>query len=79
MTKLVVNELRDLTEQLSDFGSCCSTISSTDSDESVEENSENGGFKTMNEKKRIKTQKRMLKLTPGKEEFLKKPNLVEDN
>ena len=76
----MLNEVKDLTDRLSDFGSCTSELSessgsSTGGDESGEENLENGGFKTMNEKKRIKK----LKITPGKEQFLKKPNLVEEN
>ena len=71
-TKSMLSELRDLTERLSDFGSC---LSSSSDENSGEENSEIGGFKTMNELKRIKKKKRKLKLTPGKESFLKKPNL----
>ena len=69
-TKSMLNELKDLTERLSDFGSCLSSLSSDEY--SGEENSENGGFKTMNEMKRSKKKKRKLKLTPGKEEFLKR-------
>ena len=73
-TKSVLNELKDLTERLSDFGSCVSSSS----DDSEQENIENGGFKTLNEKKRIKKNKRKLKITPGKEDFLKKPNLTKN-
>jgi hypothetical protein len=73
-TKSVLNELKDLTERLSDFGSCVSSSS----DDSEQENIENGGFKTVNEKKRIKKNKRKLKITPGKEDFLKKPNLTKN-
>ena len=43
--------------------------SSEDSNDEVIEKEE--GFKTMNKKKRIKKSKRKLKLTPGKDEFLK--------
>ena len=33
-------------------------------------------YETMNDRQRKKRKKRKLKLTPGKEEFLKKPNLL---
>ena len=71
--------LKDIVDQLSEFGSAQSELSSSSSDESGVENSENGGFKTMNEKKRNRKMKRKLKLTPGKEEFMKKPNLSNSN
>ena len=54
-------------------------MSSSGDEYSGEENSENGGFKSMNEMKRNKKKKRKLKLTPGKESFMKKPNLVGSN
>ena len=71
--------MKDMTEKLSDFGSCMSDMSySSDStgDGSGEESGEAEGYMTMNERKRNKIRKRKLRLTPGKEEFLKKPNLT---
>ena len=72
----MLDDLKDITDKLSDFGSCMSELSDTSGDGSGEESVEVEGFKTMNEKKRNKKKKRKLKLTPGKEEFQKKPNLV---
>ena len=74
--------MNDLKEQLSEFGSCLS--SSESSGESGGDHSEidktaSEGFKTVNEKKRSKRNKRKFKLTPGKESFLKKPNLTGPN
>ena len=69
--------MRTISEHLSDFGSCLS-MSSSDGD-SMEENGASAGFQTLNEKKRNKKKKRKLKLTPGKDQFLKKPNLVYSN
>ena len=77
--KAILNEVKDMTDRLSDFGSCVSESSGTCSDDSGDESDIKGGFQTMNEKKRNKKTKRKLKLTPGKEQFLKKPNLVQDN
>lgn len=74
-TKAMLNDLKDLTERLSDFGSCISSQSSSSSDDSDKDSLAEEGFKTANEKKRIKRSKRKLKMTPSKEEFLKKPNL----
>ena len=74
-TKAMLNYLKDLTERLSDFGSCISSQSSSNSDDSDKDSLAEEGFKTANEKKRIKRSKRKLKMTPSKEEFLKKPNL----
>ena len=50
-----------------------STSSESGGDEHVDEKL---GYKSANEKKRIKRKKRKLKLTSGKEDFFKKPNLV---
>ena len=86
--KSIFKDIDDISEALSDFNSCNESIaepSSSSSDESDaqdhtenSENSENGlsniGFQTANDKKRCKKYKRKLKLTPGKEQFLKKPN-----
>lgn len=68
----MLSELKEMTDRLSDFGSC---LSSSSDENSGDENSQKGGVKSMNELKRIKKKKRKLKLTPGKENFLKKPNL----
>ena len=76
-TESILNEMRTVSEHLSDFGSCLS-MSSSDSD-SLEDTGASGGFQTLNEKKRNKKKKRKLKLTPGKEQFLKKPNLMDRN
>ena len=77
-TKSALNDLKVLTDQLSEFGSCISSDVTSSGEDSVdaEEKSESDGFKTMNERKRNKKKKRKFKLTPGKETFLKKPNLV---
>jgi hypothetical protein len=73
-TNSMINELRSMAENLSDFGSCLSDSSGDDSLADGVDKEE--GFKNMNEKKRNKKKKRKLKLTPGKEQFMKKPNLV---
>ena len=70
----LLNELKIVSEQLSDFGSCLSSLSTSDESEPGGETA--GGFQTMNEKKRNKKNKRKLKISPDKEQFLKKPNLV---
>ena len=57
----LLEEVKDLTEQLSEFGSCIS------SDESDKES-----FTSVNEKFSNKKKKRKLKVTPQKKEFLKK-------
>ena len=78
-TASLLSEIRTMSEQLSDFGSCLSSISNSESDslvESGEDLQKVGGYQTLNERKRNKKKKRKLKLTPGKEEFLKKPNLL---
>ena len=60
----------------SEFGSCMSDSTDSTGDGSGKESEYEGGFKTMNERKRNKKKKRKFKLTPGKEEFIKKANLV---
>lgn len=76
-TKSLVNDIKDY---VSDFGSGVSDLSDAGEDNSSEEieqkNDDEDGYQTMNDKKRKKKNKRKFKLTPGKEEFLKKPNLV---
>ena len=74
--------MSDLKEQLSEFGSCMSSSESSGGsvgELSETDNSVSEGFKTANEKKRSKRNKRKFRLTPGKESFLKKPNLTEAN
>ena len=71
--KSMLADLKDMNDRLSEFGSCKSTSSESGGDEHVDEKL---GYKSANEKKRIKKKKRKLKLTPGKEDFFKKPNLV---
>ena len=58
-----------MSERLSDFGSCRSSSSKS---ESETKNENDDGFKTMNEKKRGWKKKRKLSLTPNKESLLKK-------
>lgn len=79
-TKLLVNEVKDC---LSDFGSCISETSGDDEtgDSDSDDNKAITGDKvadhnTMNEKKRLKKLKRKLRVTPGKEQFLKKANMA---
>ena len=61
-----------------DFTEHFTGVFSSESSDSVVETESLGGFQTLNEKKRIKRQKRKLRETPNKEEFLvKKPNLVD--
>ena len=76
-TKSLLTEIRDMADKLSEFESCTSDLSESDSssDHASLEIDGTGGFMSMNEKKRNKKFKRRLKLTPNKEEFLKKPNL----
>ena len=74
-TKLMVNEIRDLTEQLSDFNSCVE-YSSDDAD--TEGDLASKPWTSMNEKKRGKRNKRKHSLTPNKDDFLKKQNLAPD-
>ena len=52
----LLNELKVVSEQLSDFGSCLSNLSSSDGSDTGGEVT--GGFQTMNEKKRNKKKKR---------------------
>ena len=53
------------------------SFSDSSGEGSGEDNTENGGYKSLNEKRRNKKKKRKLKLTPGKEDFMKKPHLVQ--
>ena len=68
-TRIAVDELRDMTERLSDFNSCLSYSSSSgDDDESDKPKS----WQTLNERKRNRKAKRKHSLTPNKDQFLKK-------
>ena len=68
-TRIAVDELRDMTERLSDFNSCVSYSSSSgDDDESDKQKS----WQTLNERKRNRKAKRKHSLTPNKDQFLKK-------
>ena len=65
-----LKEIREMSERLSEFGSCRSSSSSESESESKNEIED--GFKTMNEKKRGWKNKRKLSLTPNKDSLLKK-------
>ena len=78
-----MSNIADIHDALSDFNSCQESFgeqsSSSDadvgsSDEDAGALEKRNGFLTANEKKRLKKFKRKLALTPGKEQFLKKPN-----
>ena len=77
LTKLAVKELKCVSDQLSDFNSCVSELSSEGSIESADETSLKTTWTTMNERRRNKRNKRKNSLTPNKEEFLKKQNRAE--
>ena len=72
----MVGEIKDLTDQLSDFNSCVSELSDSDSaSDDMKPEEETSRFLTMNQKRRQKRSKRKHSITPNKEDFLKKPNL----
>ena len=72
-TKLAVDELKDLTEKLSDFNSCISDSEGSTSSKVEETDGEkSASWKSMNEKKRYKKNKRKNSTTPNKDQFLKK-------
>ena len=70
----MVNECKVISDQLSDFNSCVSELSS---DEFTDEKNIETPWTTMNERKRNKRNKRKNSLTPNKDEFLKKQNVTE--
>ena len=74
-----MKDLKNLTDKLSDFGSCVSNQSSSSNEESEEDTTSNLNSKNLNEKRRRKRNKRKLKVTPVKEDFLKRPNLSTTN
>jgi hypothetical protein len=63
--KSILTNLKEMSERYSDFGSC---YSSSSGDEAAD------GFKTYSKKKKGKKHK--LSISPGREYFLKKPNLA---
>ena len=65
--KSILSNLKEMSERYSDIGSC---HSSSDGGEAAEDDV----FTTHKRKK--KTRKHKLSITPGKEYFLKKPNLA---
>ena len=77
----MVNECKVMSDQLSDFNSCVSELSSENSGESADEKNIQDpvgtSWTTMNERKRKKRNKRKNSLTPNKDEFLKKQNMTE--
>ena len=70
-SRSIMSNISQIQESLSDFNSC---LESSSSDEEASVLEEESVLKTANEKKREKKKKRKLKLTPGKEQFLKKQN-----
>ena len=77
-SKALLSDIADIRGSLSDFNSCIESTGDTsnDSEDGItdlgKENLEHP--KTMNDQKRLKKRKRKLAITPGKEDFLKKPN-----
>ena len=63
--KSILSNLKEMSERYSDFASC---YSSSSGDEAVD------GFKTHD--KRKKGKKHKLSISPGREYFLKKPNMA---
>ena len=76
--KLLIDDLKGLTERLSDFNSCISDSSRDESINDSEKETENSNKTetnvTMNERKRSRKKKRKNSLTPNKDFFLKKQN-----
>ena len=69
-SKTLISDLKEIADKLSEFRSCKSSVSSSDSER--EQFGDNDGFQTMNSKKRGWKNKRKLKTTPRKESLLKK-------
>ena len=65
-----VEDIKEMTGRLSEFGSCQSS-SSEDESEAVKDTDEEG-FKTMNDRRRAWRKKRKNSTTPNKESFVKK-------
>ena len=73
----MIEEIKSMAGSLSDFGSCVSLSSlATSNEESNDENeNSNTGFKTPNEKRSLRKNKRKSRQSPPAENFLKKPNI----
>ena len=71
-TSSLIAEVKNMTERLSDFGSCVSSTDEVSDDNEFQSNS----CTTLNEKKRLKKSKRKNRESPDKNQFLKKPNLT---
>ena len=72
-----LSDCHSLKGSLSDFNSCIESMDSSGSSSDDEDNLKINTLAeptTMNEKKRLKSIKRRLALTPGKEDFIKKQN-----
>ena len=65
----MVNECKVMSDQLSDFNSCVSELSSEGSGESADEKNTGTSWTTMHERKRNKRSKRKNSLTPNKDEL----------
>ena len=65
----LLSEVKQLKAKLSEYESCVST-----DDDYEEEKSDTGGFKSMNERKRVWKNKRKKSSSPPKKTFLKKQN-----
>ena len=75
-SKSILSSISQIQESLSDFNSCVeSQESSSSSSEGEADLKQNEDFKTANEKKREKKNKRKIKWTPNKDQFLKKQNI----
>ena len=80
--KSLLTEVKVPSDQLSDFGSCVSSIGvsssevSSNEDTDKDDQNDSEGFKSMNERQRNKRMKRKLRMTPDKSEFMKKSNIV---
>ena len=78
----MLTEVKVPSDQLSDFGSCVSSIGvsssevSSNEDTDKDDQNDSEGFKSMNERQRNKRMKRKLRMTPDKSEFMKKSNIV---
>ena len=74
-SKSILPNIADIQDTLSDFNSCIeSTGESSEDEEDFLKKKPFDTANTLNDKKRQKRLKRKLNLTPGREDFLKKPN-----
>ena len=73
--KELFSSISEIHDSLSDFNSCLDSSGASSSSEQAEDLKDDYiPIKSMNDKKREKKKKRKLKLTPSKEQLLKKPN-----